>query len=63
VTGISLVSAQPSELYEERIETRIGADEVPLDSAQGPPLAHASPHHDAHAQTAEAGEPSVSRMG
>ena len=44
--GHLLVPAHPGEPYEERIEARIGADEVPLDSAQGPPLAHALAPHD-----------------
>jgi hypothetical protein len=42
---------------------RIGAGQIPLDSAQGPPLAHTPAHHEARAQTAEPGELPPLRMG
>ena len=61
--GHLLVPAQPGERYEERIETRSGADQVSFDSAQGPPLAHAAVHHEARAQAAEPGDPPPLRMG
>ena len=52
-----LAAGQPGERQEERIELRIGAGQVPFDSAQGSIPAQVQVHHELRERVAEPSEP------